>query len=193
MSQREENPLLDTLIELCALDHLPRTGWILRGVPTPESLAGHSMGTALLALALGPKIEPGIDVDRAVSLCLLHDVGELSLGDIPKRGSELLPEGAKPRAETRAIEELLAPLSDLALERGLEFLAQDTREARFARLCDKLQLGVRLLGYVRAGQRGLEEFRTGLQRLDASEFEACEGLQRELLAALAVAFGEEAG
>ena len=176
---------LEALEALLPLDRLPRTGWVLRGVSEPESVAGHSLGAALVALALGPEVDPPLDVDRAASLALVHDVAEAWLGDVPKAGAELLPPGAKAQAESRALEGLLGPLSGLAGERGREYLAAETREARFARLCDKLQLGVRLLGYVRAGWRGLEEFRGGLEALDCAEFAPCDELRREILAALA--------
>jgi putative hydrolase of HD superfamily len=175
---------LDTLVALLALDRLPRTGWILRGVADPESVAAHSFGTALVALALGPAIEPPLNVDRAVSLALIHDTPEVCMGDIPRTGAELLPAGAKSSAEKRAFAQVLAPLSDYAEERGWEFQVQETRESRFARLCDKLQLGVRLLGYVQAGARGLGEFREGLEGLDCAEFGPCGALRDEILAAL---------
>ncbi len=175
---------LEALTALLPLDRLPRTGWILRGVAAPESVAGHSFGTALVALALGPDVAPPLDVDRAVSLALVHDTPEVLLGDIPKAGSELLPPGAKRAAEALALGQVLGPLSAFAQVRGAEFQAGETREARFARLCDKLQLGVRLVGYLRAGQRGLEEFRTGLEALDCAEFEPCEALRIEILTAL---------
>jgi len=42
---------------------------------------------------------------------------------------------------------------------------------------------VRLVGYERAGRRGLGDFWAGLQQLDASEFPACAALLAELLAA----------
>ena len=65
-----------------------------------------------------------------------------------------------------------------------ELRAGETREARFAALCDRLQLGVRLVGYVRAGLGGLGEFRDGLEGLDAAEFPPAEDLRREILDAL---------
>ena len=50
-------------------------------------------------------------------------------------------------------------------------------------LCDKLQLGLRWLGYRREGARGLAEFRAGLERLDCAEFPPCATLRAEILAA----------
>ncbi|MCB9914680.1 MAG: HD domain-containing protein [Planctomycetes bacterium] len=176
---------LDALLALVPLEALPRTGWIQRGVPAPESVAAHVLGTAWVALALAPRVTPPLDVDRVVALCAVHDAPEALLGDLPRSGARLLPAGAKRAAEERAAELLLGPLSPAALERHREALALDTREARLAKLCDGLQLGVRLLAYRRAGQRGLDEFVATVAALDCAEFEPAAALQRELLAALA--------
>ena len=118
------------------------------------------------------------------SLALLHDAGEALLGDLPHPAQALLPPGAKAAAELRAAEQLLAPLSSLAHARAAEALAGETREARFVALCDRLQLGVQLLAYVRAGQRGLEEFRRGLAGLDCGEFGVCEELRAQIQVSL---------
>lgn len=172
---------LEGLLRLLPLDALPRTGWALAGVPDPESVAAHSLGTALVVLALGPEIDPPLDVDRAVSLAVVHDAPEALLGDIPHAGAAHLPPGSKEAAERSAAAELLAPLSPLAIDRGVEMGALETREARFCRLCDKLQLGVRLVGYRRAGLGVLDDFREGLARLDCSEFPPAEQLRRAVL------------
>jgi putative hydrolases of HD superfamily len=172
---------LAALLPLLALDRLPRTGWLLAGVASPESIAAHSLGTALVVLTLGPRLQPPIDVDRAVRLAVLHDVPEALLTDLPRSASECLPPGAKAEGERRAAERLLTPLSPLALAGFDEFRAQATREARFVRLCDQLHLGLRWLGYRREGARNLDEFRAGLERLACGEFAPCAELCAELL------------
>lgn len=178
-------PLLEALLPLLALDRLPRTGWLLAGVPAPESIAAHSLGTALVALALAPRVEPPLDVDRCVALALVHDAPEAWLSDLPRRAAELLPAGAKAEAEARAARGLLGPLSPAALERFEEYRAGATREARLARLCDKLHLGVRWVGYRREGHRALDGFEAGIDGLDCGEFPPCETLRREILEAAA--------
>ncbi|MFT7668269.1 MAG: putative hydrolase of HD superfamily [Planctomycetota bacterium] len=176
---------LEALLKLHVLESLPRTGWVQRGVPSPESVAGHVVGVGFLALALAPRVEPGLDVDRVVSLALVHDAPEALTGDLPKSGSELLPAGAKRKAEMAAAKLLLDPCNSTAMARFEEFEAQNSREARFAKLCDKLQLGVQLLAYVRSGQRGLEEFMGTVAATDCSEFAVAKEFQQLLLLALA--------
>lgn len=172
---------LDALLPLLVLDRLPRTGWLMAGVAAPESVAAHSLGTALVVLALGPRLDPPLDVDRAVSLAVLHDVPEAHLTDLPRSAGECLPPGAKAEGERAAAERLLEPLSPLAVERFAEFRARTTREARFAALCDKLHLGLRWIGYRREGARNLAEFRPGIEALDCAEFPPCGALRAEIL------------
>jgi putative hydrolase of HD superfamily len=176
-------PHLEALLPLLSLDRLPRTGWLVAGVAAPETVAAHSLGTALVVLALGPHVAPALDVDRAVSLAVLHDAPEALLTDLPRSAAECLPPGAKAAGERKAAERLLAPLSSLAWQRFEEFRAQESREARFVRLCDQLHLGVRWIGYRREGAGALDDFRAGLEALDCREFAPCDELRAEILAA----------
>jgi putative hydrolase of HD superfamily len=172
---------LDALLALLPLERLPRTGWLTAGISAPESIAAHQIGTAYLALALASQIVPPVDADRCVTLALVHDAPEALLSDLSHDASALLPSGAKRGAEARAAQRLLEPLSALALERFNEVHGDLSREARFVHLCDKLQLGVRLVGYLRSGARGLEGFVPGLAALECGEFAPCERLRAEIL------------
>ena len=176
--------LLEPLLELLPLDRLPRTGWIVRGVPEPESIAGHVLGTAHLALALAPRVQPGLDLGRVLAMALVHDAPEARTGDLPRAASRALPGGAKREMEDAVAEGLLTSLGRGVHEHWLEYRAAETREARFVRLCDKLQLGVRLVGYQRAGAAGLDEFAEGIRELDCSAFPPAEELRAEILAAV---------
>jgi putative hydrolase of HD superfamily len=120
-------------------------------------------------------------------VCLLttHDAPEALLGDLPRSASELWPPGAKRSAEERAAQAVLAPLGAFAHACQLEYAAGATREARFARACDKLQMALRCLGYVRAGARGLEDFERALDGFEQSEFSPCAHFARELREAFA--------
>ncbi len=174
--------LLSGLLALQPLEHVRRAGWALRGIADPETVAGHVHGACHVVLALGPRVAPEIDVERCLALLLVHDVPEALLGDLPRPAARLLPEGAKARAEDAAAQELLGTTSPFALERFTEFRAQKTREARFAKLCDQLQMGVRMVGYRRIGVRGLEDFEATIAALDCGEFPPADALKREILA-----------
>lgn len=181
-------PILDTisaLTSLLALDRLPRTGWVLAGIEDPETIAGHIVSTAHVVLALGPGVDPALDIDRALALAVVHDSPEAWTGDLPKQVSESLPPGTKQALEASVADALLGALSATARERHAEYAAGETRESRFVRICDKLQLGVQLLAYERAGLGGLDDFVETLRGLDCSEFAPAAALHANLIAALA--------
>ncbi len=183
---------LEPLLCVTPLGDLPRTGWIQAGLGDIESIGAHSHGVALVILALANRIaadreargEAPLDVDRAVSLSAVHDLGEAILGDIPKSGAALLPAGAKASAERSAAKQLGSSLSSVTLERWEEFAEGETPEARLAKLCDKLQMGLRVVQMQRRGATGLGEFRESIERLNCEEFHACEVLQGQLLKAI---------
>jgi putative hydrolase of HD superfamily len=162
------------------LDDLPRTGWVLRGVRAPETVAEHVLGLQWLCLALAPRC--GVDPARAVALALVHDAPEALLGDWPRSAAELLPAGAKRVAEDAAAARLLAPLGPAAGELWSEWREQRTDAARFVKACDRLQLGVRLLRQLRAGQRGLDEFLDTVRAADLGGFAELEELRTLLVA-----------
>ena len=149
--------LLDSLLELQALDRLPRTGFALRGVSDPESIAEHGFHLCLLIWALAPEV-PEIDLGRAPELALVHDLAEIRIGDLPRTAGRYLPAGAKAGAESAALAELMAPLGDRAPALFAEFEHAETPEARLVKACDKLQLMVKVFVYERWGAAGLSEF-----------------------------------
>lgn len=164
---------LDALLDLLPLDALPRTGWALRGVRPPESIAGHVLGVAHVALALAPRVDPPLDLARVLAMALVHDAPEARSGDLPGPAARHLPDGAKRRLEEGLAAEVVAPLSDAAADAFREYEGQDTREARFVKACDRLQLGVRLVGYEAAGWGGLDEFWATVRADHFDEFGPC--------------------
>ncbi|HJO25727.1 MAG TPA: HD domain-containing protein [Planctomycetota bacterium] len=185
--------LLQPLLALLPLDRLPRTGWVIHGVPEAESISDHILSTCHLVLALGPRINPPLDTERALALAVVHDAPEALTGDLPRGARKRLPGEARRELDRSAGAALLAPISPLALDRHGEYLAGQSREARLVKLCDKLQLGLRLVAYRRAGIGGLGEFREGLAALDTGEFPPAEDLRREIMAALDELDGAPAG
>lgn len=176
--------ILEPLLELLPLDQLQRTGWVLRGIAAPESVAGHILGTAHVALTLAPRVNPALDLGRTLAMALLHDAPEARSGDLPRPAACELPEGAKAAMEDRIANALIGGLGEPLLEYWREYSAAESREARFVRICDRLQLGVRLVGYLRSGVRGLSEFAPGLAELDCSDFPPAAELQAEILRAV---------
>lgn len=175
--------LLLQLLDLERLDQIPRTGYLQRGVDPAESVAEHSWHVATVAWSLIPAVRP-IDELRVLELALLHDVGELTLGDIPRPGAALLPAGAKRSAEDRAWRQILRASGERAQTIGDELADRTSREARFVHACDQLQLLVKTLLYARWNRGESVGFLTRLlgaatdePPVWAKEFEALEQLR----------------
>lgn len=148
MNSQDPVELLEQLLDLERLDQIPRTGYLQRGVEPAESVAEHSWHVATIAWTLLPEVQP-LDDLRVLELALLHDVGELTLGDIPKPGAALLPAGAKHVAEDRALRMILRASGPRTVAIADELESRSTREARFVHACDQLQLLIKTLLYAR--------------------------------------------
>jgi putative hydrolase of HD superfamily len=154
---KANHTLLDLFLEIQMLDRIPRSGYVLRGVADPESVAEHTMHVLFLVWTLGMKIE-GIDVARAVEIALVHDLAELRIGDLPRTSSHYFPAGAKKAAEAAAMADVLAPLPERIRRLYDEYQEGTTPEARLVKACDKLQLMLKVAVYERWGTGALSEF-----------------------------------
>jgi putative hydrolases of HD superfamily len=136
----QEHPLAGTaafLHEMGHLKNLPRSGWLLLGIPAPESVAEHSFRVCITGITLAAM--EGADIGRTAALCILHDAHETRIGDVPSVGrayvSTAVPEAvtahqtsAMPDQAADAIQELVA-----------EYEANKTIEARLAHDADKIE------------------------------------------------------
>lgn len=145
-----------------ALKDQARRGWLRAGVGRPESVADHTWGVALLALAVADA-RPDLDRARLLELALLHDLPEAITGDLVP--GEYASKGEKTMRERDALEGMIAPLP-VALRARLmarfEELATDASpEARLIHELDKLEMAFQAERYERQGIASgkLDEFR----------------------------------
>ena len=128
------------------LKHLKRTGWVVRQVPHPETVAAHSWRMAFMAICKAPAIKRmGADLDYVIRLCLLHDVGEAVVGDIippaHQTGAQKISAAMKKRIEKEAICALAKTYDFPQLKSAFyEYEAQKTPEARIVRNLDKVDM-----------------------------------------------------
>ena len=154
---KRNETLLELLLELQTLDRVPRMGYVLRGVPSPESITEHSWHVGFLVWALAGRISE-VDAGRAMEIAMIHDLAEVRTGDLPRVANRYFAEGAKEEAERSVVEELTGPLADRAGELLAEYRAAETLEARLVKACDKLQLMLKVAVYEHWGAGGLKEF-----------------------------------
>ncbi len=111
----------------------------VRGTDRFENPAEHSWQLALLATSLVPFADGEIDINRVVSMLLVHDVGEIDTGDT----SAFVEEGLADRkageraAVTRIFGLLPAAQRDHLMSLWEEFEDGQTPESRFAHAVDR--------------------------------------------------------
>lgn len=159
MSETDFTGRVITLFEIIhPLDRVPRAGYLLRGVPEPESVSAHCHFLALLAL-LYCEAQPGrYDKGRVLAMALVHDLAEARLMDIPMPHADAYLDRAKHDAEQRITEDLLAGIPGGLAELHAEFAAAQSPEARLLRGLDKAQMMLKIINYEREKRGGLEEF-----------------------------------
>lgn len=143
------------------LRRTPRSGLQFLG-SGKQSVAEHMLRTTYVAFALGRMVE-GIDRDKLVLMCLLHDLPEARTGDLNYENKKYVTVD-----EDQAIRDLATPLPFGDEIAGLlaEFAARATLESRLAHDCDQLELLLLLKEELDAGNpqaRDWIEF--ALQRL----------------------------
>ena len=104
----------------------------------PESVAEHSWRTALMAFLIADEF-PGVDMNKVIKMCLIHDLGECFTGDIPCFAKTAADEQKEDSVLLDWVHSLPAPycheLSALYEEMG----ALITPEAKVYKSMDKLE------------------------------------------------------
>jgi putative hydrolase of HD superfamily len=160
-----EAQLLALLENGLRLKQTPRTGWVQRGVPQPESVAAHSYGVALAVLVLAHALPQPLDTGRALQMALLHDLPEALTGDIATPARRFFPDGNggafKAQIERNALAEMVGdlPLAPVWHALHAELVAEESAESRLVHDADKLDLYAQAWQYEQqTGNRLLAEF-----------------------------------
>ena len=167
-----QNQLISLFLEVTTLKYLPRTGWLLRGVPDAESIADHSFHTAFVVLALADVLNASgtlpspLDTGKALAIAVLHDLPEARLTDLPGPTKHLIPREVKAEAEVKALAALTSALPSAVRFQALwrEFEDESTPEGKLVRDADKMEMMIQCLRYELSGSRGLDDFWAGMDR-----------------------------
>ncbi len=125
------------------LKRIKRTGWVIRGIPEPESVAEHSFRAALLGYFLA--MERGLDAYKVVGMLLIHDLAESLIGDITPEGEKFMD---KLKAEEMAIKYIAEQVeNDDIYLLWFEFNYGESEEAKLAREADKGEMAYQAKEY----------------------------------------------
>lgn len=107
-----------------------------------ESVAEHVYGTCILALSIDSEFKTNLDIDRVLKMLVLHELGEVIIGDITPYDN--ISQEEKRRREHEAVKEIIGNLVNQQefFELLTEFEEKQTREAIFAYHCDKLEADI---------------------------------------------------
>ncbi len=150
--------LLRMLNRMERLESLPRTGWIVSGIPSPESIASHIYMVTLVALWIADPLDEPVDKERVLRIALLHDAGESMLTDLPWPVKRFVDPKTLHDAEERAAQiifEHAPPSWPSALS---EYNQAHSLEARIVKGADRIQMLAKALQYETQGHGETSRF-----------------------------------
>ncbi|OQV17457.1 putative HD domain-containing protein 2 [Hypsibius exemplaris] len=164
--------VLEFMLIIGNLKKNKRTGWVIRDVPAPESVADHMYRMAILAMLLEEKSQENgnaaakiIDKTRCIKVALVHDMCEAIVGDITPYCGVSVED--KHRQEKEAMismcQNLKKEVADEILSLYEEYENQVTVEAQTVKDLDRFEMILQAYEYELSQQRAdnpqyLEEF-----------------------------------
>jgi putative hydrolase of HD superfamily len=142
------------------LKHLFRQGWLNKGIPPElcESVADHSFGVAILAFFLADSYYPALDQVKLLKMALIHDIGEIDIGDIVPQENIDMEDKHQMERDTIIRVFQKSRIGDLYLDIWDEFELGKSPESKFIRQIDKLEMVFQASVYEHQKYGRLEEF-----------------------------------
>ncbi|KAI4377689.1 hypothetical protein MLD38_015276 [Melastoma candidum] len=136
-----------------------RTGWVLRDVKGPESIADHMYRMGLMALVAADI--PGVDRDKCIKMAIVHDIAEAIVGDITP--SDGISKAEKSRREREALEHMCKLLGGGSRAKEInelwtEYEENSSPEAKVVKDLDKVEMILQALEYENDQGKDLDEF-----------------------------------
>lgn len=158
---------IDTFIQsIFGLKKIKRTGWLAKGkILDGESIADHSYSLSALCMVFSDIL--GLDTEKVMKMCIIHDLAESIIGDIMPGE---IPEKEKKMKETKAMKSILfsLPVSVRIDYIGIwkEFLLNGSQEAQLVHKVDKLEMLLQAREYLLQGYpiRYLEQFFKSIEK-----------------------------
>lgn len=132
------NQTIEFIKEIEGLKSVTRTAWTKTG--RRESTAEHSWRLAMLLMVLEEDFKD-VDINKAIKMSLVHDLGELYDGDISAKlqSSDDNKSQMEERAMRRMLTTLPESLSGKIYDLWKEYNECSTKEAKLVKAMDKLE------------------------------------------------------
>ena len=140
MTKQEFEAILNLHALSCKLKNTLRTGWLnwkLENVRV-ESVAEHIFSTSMIAVGFLATIKHNLDINKIITMIMLHETEEIIIGDITLFDFEALK--TKKEKGRQAVIDIFKdfPNADHFMAIIEEYEDNKTPEAKFAKQCDKL-------------------------------------------------------
>ena len=178
------------------LKRMLRNGWIYSGVPISdvESVADHSYMVSLISLiqcleeqSKGTKI----NIEKALTMALIHDLSESISLDIDRRIRQFAPDdydSFKHKLDHNATKKLMNKLPTKMREQLVEFFEEyqkkESIEARIVSEADRVETLIQLNNYIKQGlpKENFQVFYDNLSKeVENFEFDLMKNLAEEIL------------
>lgn len=145
-----EKAFANFFFELGLLKKIEHCGVKFAGVKHPDTLAEHSCRAALIGFVLAT--QEGGNPEKVAVMCLLHDLGEIRIGDAHRIAQRYLETfSAEAKAFHEQTEKLPAPLKNKFRNLWKEFHDQKTLDSKIARDADLLETMFQAKEYLDCG------------------------------------------
>ncbi|HEU5171925.1 MAG TPA: HD domain-containing protein [Nitrososphaeraceae archaeon] len=161
-----DNYKLHNLIEyILKLKNIKRAGWISKAkILRPESVADHSYSLTALSMVFSDLL--GLDTEKVMKMCIIHDLAESIIGDYMPNEISIEEKQIK---EDNAMKIILSSFPDkialLYSNMWKEYCLNQTKEARLVKQLDKVEMFLQANQYLKNGY-SYESLSQFLQVLD---------------------------
>jgi putative hydrolase of HD superfamily len=136
---------------LLQLKNLKRTGWISKAkILKAESVADHSFSLTALSMVFSDLL--GLDTEKVMKMCIIHDLAESIIGDYMPDELSIVE---KKKKEDDAMEIVISSFPDkislLYSKMWKEFSSNQTKEARLVKQLDKVEMFLQANQYLKNG------------------------------------------
>jgi len=152
MKEKEIKNILNTYEEYLKLKTLKRKGWNDWNIQCDsETVADHIFGCQILAWSIYEEAKLNIDINKVIAMLSLHETEEIIIGDLTP--IDKVSKQEKKEKGKEAVKQVLSNLTNNSKMHELieEFEEGKTEEAKFAKLCDKLECDLQARFYQKQG------------------------------------------